>query len=61
VRLASDAGWRAELRRTLRPRLVASPLMNAEGFTRALETHYRTIWREWCGRSTTDDDRAGLL
>jgi len=48
VRLASDTGWRAELRRTLRPRLVGSPLMDAERFTRALETHYRTIWREWC-------------
>jgi predicted O-linked N-acetylglucosamine transferase (SPINDLY family) len=51
VRLASDAHWRAELRRTLRPRLEASPLMDAGRFTRALEMHYRTIWREWCGRS----------
>jgi len=50
LRLASDAGWRAELRRTLRPRLVASPLMDAERFTRALESLYRTIWREWCAR-----------
>ena len=48
VRLASDPGWRAELRRTLRPRLVASPLMDAERFTKALETHYRTVWRNWC-------------
>jgi predicted O-linked N-acetylglucosamine transferase (SPINDLY family) len=48
VQLASHPVWRAELRRTLRPRLVASPLMDAERFTRALEMHYRTIWREWC-------------
>ncbi len=50
VRLAGNPEWRAELRRTLRPRLVASPLMDAERFTRALEVHYRAIWREWCAR-----------
>jgi predicted O-linked N-acetylglucosamine transferase (SPINDLY family) len=48
VRLARDPAWRAELRRTLRKRLAESPLMDAERFTRALEAHYRAIWREWC-------------
>jgi predicted O-linked N-acetylglucosamine transferase (SPINDLY family) len=48
VQLARDGDWRAELRRTLRPRLAASPLMDAERFTRALEARYREIWRQWC-------------
>ena len=30
------------------PRLVASPLMDAERFTRTLESLYRSIWRAWC-------------
>ena len=49
-RLASDAGWRTELRRTLRGRLAASPLMAAPAFTRALEESYRRMWDAWCTR-----------
>ena len=50
TRLASDPGWRNELRRTLRGRLAASPLMDAPAFTRALENAYRRMWEAWCTR-----------
>ena len=50
VRLARDADWRTRLRDTLRPRLVASPLMDAKQFATDLEARYREMWRAWCGR-----------
>jgi predicted O-linked N-acetylglucosamine transferase (SPINDLY family) len=33
----------------MRARLAASPLLDANGFTRDLENAYRGLWREWCG------------
>ena len=50
VHLARDADWRSRLRDTLRPRLVASPLMDAKRFVADLEVRYREMWRAWCGR-----------
>jgi predicted O-linked N-acetylglucosamine transferase (SPINDLY family) len=26
-----------------------SPLMDAQGFARDIETAYRDMWRKWCG------------
>jgi predicted O-linked N-acetylglucosamine transferase (SPINDLY family) len=49
VRLAGDAGRLRELRRTLRPRMEASPIMDAVGFTRGIEAAYRKMWERWCG------------
>jgi predicted O-linked N-acetylglucosamine transferase (SPINDLY family) len=46
VELARDAGWRESLRAGLRQRLLASPLMDATAFTRALESHYARLARE---------------
>jgi predicted O-linked N-acetylglucosamine transferase (SPINDLY family) len=46
--LANDRERRAELRRELRSRLSASPLMDATAFTRHLEEAYRTMWRDYC-------------
>jgi predicted O-linked N-acetylglucosamine transferase (SPINDLY family) len=48
VDLASDVERLAGLRRELRGRFAASPLMDEAGFTRNLEQAYRRIWRECC-------------
>jgi len=46
--LAADPARRAELRRTLRGRMQASPLTDAKAFTPGLEQAYRQMWRRWC-------------
>jgi len=48
VRLAADIPRLAELRRTLRPRMEASVLMDAPRFARHIEAAYRTMWQHWC-------------
>jgi len=48
VRLASDLPKLAELRSTLRERMLQSPLTDAVGFTRNIESAYREMWRRWC-------------
>ena len=51
VALATDLAALAQLRATLRQRLRASPLLDAQGFTRDLEALYRDAWRSWCART----------
>jgi protein O-GlcNAc transferase len=48
VKLSSDLPRLAELRRTLRQRMQASPLMDAPSFARNVEAAYRQMWRRWC-------------
>jgi predicted O-linked N-acetylglucosamine transferase (SPINDLY family) len=48
VELARDLPRLAELRRTLRPRMEASILMDAPRFTRNIEAAYRRMWQRWC-------------
>ncbi len=48
VALASDQRRLAELRRGLRERLLASPLVDAPQFARGVEAAYRQMWRSWC-------------
>ena len=48
--LAADFDKLAELRAGLRKRMLASPLMDAAAFTKALEAEYRRMWRAYCGQ-----------
>ncbi len=52
--LAADPGRLAELRRTLRGRLRASPWMDGPRFARDMEAAYRKVWREWCANAKPD-------
>ena len=51
VELATDLDRLRELRMSMRKRLLASPLMDHIGFARNLESAYRQMWRQWCGRA----------
>lgn len=46
--LASDFPRLAEMRQTLRPRMLASPLMDSRQFARDIEAAYRHMWQNWC-------------
>jgi predicted O-linked N-acetylglucosamine transferase (SPINDLY family) len=48
VELAAQPARLAELRRTLRPAMAASPICDAKGFAREMEAAYRSMWRQWC-------------
>jgi predicted O-linked N-acetylglucosamine transferase (SPINDLY family) len=40
----------AELRNSMRDRLRASSACDTRGFARAMESLYREMWRNWCGK-----------
>jgi len=50
VQICSDLPRLAELRSSLRPRMMQSTLMDAPRFTRDLEAAFRQMWRKWCAR-----------
>jgi protein O-GlcNAc transferase len=52
VKLAGDLPRLTELRKTLRPQMEASPLMDAKRFARNVEAAYRQMWRKWCSASS---------
>jgi protein O-GlcNAc transferase len=47
--LAQDLPRLEQLRSALRRRMKQSPLMDAAGFARNVESAYRQMWRTWCG------------
>lgn len=51
VALASDMANLAQLRRGLREQTKASALMDETGFTRKVETAYRSMWNAWCEKN----------
>jgi predicted O-linked N-acetylglucosamine transferase (SPINDLY family) len=50
--LAADLERLADLRSRLRERMAVSPLCDAEGFTRTLESAFRQMWRHRCAASS---------
>jgi predicted O-linked N-acetylglucosamine transferase (SPINDLY family) len=48
VALGKNVSRIGEIRRTLRERMRASPLMNASRFARDMEGAFRSAWRNWC-------------
>ena len=46
--LAGDLPRLGEMRLTMRRRMRSSPLMDAAGFARGVESAYRQMWRKWC-------------
>jgi protein O-GlcNAc transferase len=53
VSLAEDREGLAQHRRTLRQRMLASPLCDGPGFARKIEALYRQLWQEWLATSKT--------
>lgn len=48
VNLANDPERLAAYRRDLRGMMLASSLMDLQGFARKMEAAYRVMWRKWC-------------
>jgi predicted O-linked N-acetylglucosamine transferase (SPINDLY family) len=55
--LAADPPRLAELRRTLRARMKASPLCDAPAYAAHLDALYRDLWRRWCARRSCSGGR----
>ncbi|MFI4976941.1 MAG: tetratricopeptide repeat protein [Caulobacterales bacterium] len=49
MRLAADRQRLVDIRRSLRPRMAASPLGDAAAFAAKVERAYRQMWVSWCG------------
>ena len=47
-RMAENLPHLREIRRGMRERLLASPLLDGAGYTRKLEKVYRDVWQKWC-------------
>ena len=54
--IAKDSQKISNVRSGLREKLLRSPLCDARGFTRSLESVYRELWQRWCDEKARDDD-----
>jgi protein O-GlcNAc transferase len=61
VRLAADRARLVRERETLRERLLASPIANADLYTRAVEATYRALWQRWCAKELAGSASPGDL
>jgi predicted O-linked N-acetylglucosamine transferase (SPINDLY family) len=53
VMLATDLERLGALRASLRPRMLASPLVDVKQYTADVESLFRSMWRGWCGLPET--------
>lgn len=51
VQFAQSPSTIAGLRRSLRSKMLGSPLMDRQLFTRDMEAAFRQMWRSWCGQN----------
>jgi predicted O-linked N-acetylglucosamine transferase (SPINDLY family) len=52
VALVGNPNRLHDLRRSLRPRIAASPLCDGRAFARKIEAAFRTMWQHWCEAPT---------
>jgi predicted O-linked N-acetylglucosamine transferase (SPINDLY family) len=52
IRAATDPSRLTDLRRTMRERMQASPLMDYKRLAREIEKAFRYAWRQWCEGGT---------
>lgn len=57
VHAGSDVSRLRQLRAGLRDSMLASPLLDAVGFTRNLEVAYRQMWIQWCEQASRGESR----
>jgi predicted O-linked N-acetylglucosamine transferase (SPINDLY family) len=50
VQFARNPSTIAQLRKSLRSRMLGSPLMDKGGFARDMEQAYRRMWQSWCSQ-----------
>ena len=50
--IAKDREKLTEIKRSLRQRMLNSPLCDSQGFARKFETALRTMWKTWCNTPT---------
>jgi len=55
---ASQIDALAQIRQSLRAMMLASPLCDPRRMGRELEQAYRTMWRTWCRRRTSESTSA---
>jgi predicted O-linked N-acetylglucosamine transferase (SPINDLY family) len=53
VNKANDLAYLAQLRSALRDRIAATEFGDPVRYARAVERHYRFMWRTWCSRRMT--------